>query len=206
MSSQKQNSSWLTTRRITSLADAIFAFAMTLLVLNLEIPSPSQGQTASAIFNLLVSLWPRFFDYALSFILLAAFWIIHHRQFHFIKRADSVLLWINIFILMFVVFIPFSTSLVTTHGSLWSAEALFELNLLIVGLLFFLNWFYAAKNKRLVDHSIRTQMIDIYERKSLVIPVISLFAIGIAFIAPAWSTVPYLFLPFIFSWIVGSKK
>ncbi len=62
--------------------------------------------------NLLYSQMHRFFNYALSFLLLSIFWIVHHQQFHVIKRSDQRLLWINIFILMFVALMPFSTDLV----------------------------------------------------------------------------------------------
>ena len=104
----------LTTRRIEALADCIFAFAMTLLVLTLTLPDVMQ--TKLSLSQLLVAQWPKFFNYALSFLLLAVFWVIHHQQFHVIRRTDSRHVWINVGILMFVALMPFSTDVVGDYG------------------------------------------------------------------------------------------
>ncbi|MHB1391144.1 MAG: TMEM175 family protein [Thermoleophilia bacterium] len=80
---------WLKINRIEALADGIFAIAMTLLVLGLEVPQIPHEAAASELFGLLSADWPRFEDYALSFLLLAMFWITHHRQFHLIRRVNN---------------------------------------------------------------------------------------------------------------------
>jgi len=64
----------LTTRRIEALADGIFAIAMTLLVLTLTLPD--MMDTKLSLSQLLTDQWPKFFNYALSFLLLAIFWIV----------------------------------------------------------------------------------------------------------------------------------
>jgi len=201
----KSEYSWLTTRRIVALTDGIFAFAMTLLILNLEVPPLVEGESVDGLVSFLITLWPRFFDYLLSFILLASFWIVHHRQFHFIKRADGGLLWINIYTLIFVCLIPFSTSVASEYGNLWVAEVVFEANLLMVGLLFYLNWWYVTKKKLLID-GVALRDIVIGMKKNLVIPILSVVAIILAFIMPSRSTAVYLAIPFVFSWIVRTTK
>ncbi|MBC8276260.1 MAG: DUF1211 domain-containing protein, partial [Chloroflexi bacterium] len=128
----------LTTRRIEALADGIFAIAMTLLVLTLTLPD--MAQTKLSLSQLLADQWPKFFNYALSFVLLAIFWIVHHQQFHVIRRTDRGHVWINIGILMFVALMPFSTDVVGSYGNETLAELLFSANLMILGLLFLLNW------------------------------------------------------------------
>src|SRR4030065_989192 len=97
----------LTTRRIEALADGIFAISMTLLVLTLTLPD--MMDTKLNLSQLLAEQWPKFFNYALSFFLLAIFWIVHHQQFHYIRRTDRTHIWINIGILMFVALVPFTT-------------------------------------------------------------------------------------------------
>jgi uncharacterized membrane protein len=79
----------MTTHRIEALTDGIYAIAMTLLVLNLALPGTETylAQTVE-LRDLLFGQAHKFFNYALSFILLAVFWIIHHDQFHFIKRTN----------------------------------------------------------------------------------------------------------------------
>jgi len=189
----------LTTKRIEGLTDGVFAIAMTLLVLTLEIPEPLAENTTGTLAKLLISQHHKLFNYVLSFILLSLFWIIHHRQFHFVKRTDHQHLWLNVFILMFVALIPFSTSLLGDYPRLQLANVAFELNVLIIGLLFFSSWSYATHNHRLVNSDLTPERIQLGKRRGLVIPVVSVIAIALSFLSPRWSTLPYLSIPFILS-------
>jgi hypothetical protein len=87
---RKENELGMTTHRIEALTDGIFAIAMTLLVLNLALPETGNGLTQTVeLHKLLIGQTPKFFSYALSFLLLAIYWVLHHRQFHFIKRTEG---------------------------------------------------------------------------------------------------------------------
>jgi len=79
----------MTTHRIEALTDGIFAIAMTLLVLNLALPETGNGPE---LHKLLIGQTHKFFSYALSFLLLALYWVLHHRQFHFIHNRNPVYL------------------------------------------------------------------------------------------------------------------
>jgi uncharacterized membrane protein len=59
----------------------------------------------------LFDLWPKIHSFGISFIILAIYWMAHHRQFHYIKHVDRTLIWINIIFLMAACLLPFSTSL-----------------------------------------------------------------------------------------------
>ena len=78
----------LTPRRLEALTDGIFAIAMTLLVLTLNIGKITEGLTSASLHKLLLEQIPKFYNYALSFVLLAIFWMVHHQQFHFIKQTN----------------------------------------------------------------------------------------------------------------------
>jgi len=187
----------LSTKRIEALTDGVFAIAMTLLVLSLEIPAIPEGAAAQVLPKLVLGLWPDFFNYALSFILLAKFWILHHRQFHFIKAIDQRLLWINILGLMFIALIPFSTSLIAQHGDVQVAAVFFHCNLLVIGSIFYIHWSYATGKRHLIDPDLSAQMILLNKKRNLVTPAISLVCIGLSFLTPDWSEVPYFAIPFI---------
>lgn len=183
----------MTTSRIESLTDGVFAISMTLLILNIEVPeASSRTEFTRAIFN----LWPQFFDYMLSFFLLATFWIKHHRQFHLIKRTDEKLLWLNIFSLMFVVLIPLTTSMYGENRNQMGA-LLFELNILILGLFSLLHWNYATKHHKLLHKELDPKKINSGRIMNLVTPAVSVVAILISFYSPEWSTLPYILIPFI---------
>jgi uncharacterized membrane protein len=184
----------LTTRRIETLSDGVFAIAMTLLVLSLNLPE-NTGQ--ENFHDLLSGQVHVFFAYVLSFLLLAVFWIIHHYQFKRIKRTDRVLLWINIVILMFVALMPFSTSIVGDYPSEPLAKGFFDMNLFILGLLFYVNWRYASGQHRLIDPNMPREKIEQVARKALVIPIVSLLSFALAFLITDYSSVPYLLIPVI---------
>lgn len=185
----------LTTRRIEALADGIFAIAMTLLVLTLTLPD--MAQTKLSLSQLLADQWPKFFNYALSFVLLAIFWIVHHQQFHVIRRTDRGHVWINIGILMFVALMPFSTDVVGSYGNETLAELLFSANLMVLGLLFLLNWWYACRNHRLVDHDLDRETIVGGIRRSCVTPVVAAISMVLSLFIPRWGLMVYMLIPII---------
>ena len=185
----------LTTRRIEALADGIFAIAMTLLVLTLTLPD--MMETRLSLSQLLAEQWPKFFNYALSFVLLAIFWMVHHQQFHVIRRTDRIHVWINIGILMFVALMPFSTDVVGDYSGETMAELVFSANLMILGLLFLLNWWYACRNHRLVDPDLDRETIVTGIRRSFVTPCIAAVSMVLAFLVPGWGLWAYMLIPVI---------
>ena len=185
----------LSTRRIEALADGIFAFAMTLLVLTLTLPDATQ--TKLSLSQLLVAQWPKFFNYALSFALLAIFWIVHHRQFHVIRRTDRGHIWINIGILMFVALVPFTTDVAGDYSRQTLAELLFSGNLLVLGLLFLLNWIYACWHHRLVDADLGRKIIFRGTVRSCILPAVAAVSMTVALFIPRWGLTVYLLIPII---------
>lgn len=115
--------------RIESLTDGIFAFAMTLLVLNLNAPQLHGLITNQDLIQNLTALAPRFYIFLLSFALLASAWGVHHRQFSYIRGSDNTLMWINMLRLLFVVIVPFSSVLVGEYGDLPAAAFFFCFNM-----------------------------------------------------------------------------
>jgi uncharacterized membrane protein len=183
----------MSANRIETLADGIFSVAMTLLVINLNIPENIR-LTDTQLHVVLMNQAHKFSGYLISFLLTSVFWISHHRQHHFIKRTDHTHLWINIFILMFIVLVPFSTSLVGGYGGSTTAEAFFALNMIIIALLFRFNWLYATKNYRLIESDVSEEIIkDIARRSSLFIAV-SVLAFILSFFIPHWSSLTYLLM------------
>jgi TMEM175 potassium channel family protein len=83
--------------------------------------------------------------------MLGVYWIGHHNQFHYIRRSDRVLLWINIAFLMFVTLIPFSTQVLGQYRSHPAAVIFYAVNLILVGFLLYGQWWYATANNHLTD-------------------------------------------------------
>jgi len=186
----------LSTHRIEALSDGIFAFAMTLLVLTLTIPDALSQSTNISLQTLLSGQVHKFINYFFSFLVLAIFWVVHHQQFHWIRRADFKLLWINIIILMLVALVPFSTDIAGDFAGKVTAEVFFAGNIMALGLLFLVNWAYATRNHQLIDSSMDRRIIIRGFEQNAIITVISGVAIILSFFIPAWSLWVYIVTPF----------
>lgn len=187
---------WMTTSRIETLVDGIFAIAMTLLVLNIGVPDISGALSETAFQQQLLTLWPKIMCYALSFWILAGFWRNNHQQFYFIKRSDPTLISINVFWLLFIALMPFSTEIISEYGaSYFTANIIFQINLFLAGILYYVNWRYAVW-KGLVDEKLDKKTIDIMSGNNLLIPICSALALVLSFYFFAWSNLVYLLSPF----------
>jgi uncharacterized membrane protein len=184
--------------RIEALSDCIFAFAMTLLAIGIEVPTDVNGFTPALVQSTLAELFPDFVHFVIAFLLIAALWVMHHMQFHKIHYADHNLLWMTIGSLLFVALIPFSTDLVGDFPTNPLCAFIFELNLLITGSLFYLQWRYAIANRHLIDPSMSEGTIRAGKQRASVIPVLSGLGIVLAVAGIPWSTLVYLFAPLAF--------
>lgn len=182
----------LTTGRLLALSDGVYAIAMTLLVLSIDIPDLPRDATASDLSAALIDLLPKFYAFVLSFLLLGAFWMVHHRQFHRIRYVTGPLLWINILALLFVALLPLSTDLVGEYGHQTLASVVFDVNLLCIGVLHLAQWWYAAQVAGVVEPPMSKATLRASLLLNLVIPLVSLIAIGLAFVSPRHSNWVYL--------------
>lgn len=196
----------LTTERLSTLVDGIFAIAMTLLAFKLALPDKTSPQNESDLMNNLISIYPHFIHYVLSFLLLGLFWIAHHKQFQFIVRLDKFSIWINIINLLFICLIPFSASLVSEYSDLGLAAIFFETNLLIIGLLYLFHWKYASQNHRLIDPNTPTCLIKLLFARSYVIPAVSLVGIVMSFFISGLSTIVYVVVPVIITFTKKNER
>lgn len=180
--------------RLESLTDGIFAFAMTLLVTSLILPrSAIVSQSSLAA---LISLIPDFYHYIIGFFVLAAFWVSHHMQFRHIQFIDRNFLSMSLLGLFLVTLVPFSTSFIGDYSSGdLVATVVFELNLMILGLVFALQWYYSTKDHRLVSPELPADRIVLGLQRNLVIPGISAVAIITTFAGFDSSTLLYMTSP-----------
>jgi len=139
-------------------------------------------------------LWPQFFCYFLSFWILGGLWRVNHQQFNFIKRTNPTLITINIFSLIFIAMIPFSTEMVSEYGaSYFTANIIFQVNQLLVGTLSYINWDYSVK-KGLVD-DVDARRIKFIRANSLILPTCSIMAMSLSPYLYAWSNLIFFTIP-----------
>jgi TMEM175 potassium channel family protein len=129
------NMAGLSKHRVEGLTDGIYAVAMTLLVLELKLPDTAQLSTEEDLQRMLLQLLPKAIAWIISFFILAIFWLSHQRAFHFVRRVDTKLLWINVLALMFASLLPFSSALVGEHSFLFTAQVVYAMHMAALALM-----------------------------------------------------------------------
>ena len=149
------------TGRIEAFSDGVFAIAITLLVLDVRVPSTEQANLTSLGAELL-HLWPNLLGCAASFFFILVMWINHHRLFTVIRRSDNNLLLLNGLLLFGVTLLPFPTALVAEylqHRDEATAVMVYIGWFLMIAIFFNLLWRYAAYNNRLFTAKTDQQLV-----------------------------------------------
>ncbi|MGZ4941976.1 MAG: TMEM175 family protein [Halobacteriota archaeon] len=169
--------------RLIFFSDAVFAIAITLLVLNITVPIIAPGAEGTELSSALLATVPKLFSYALSFLVIGAYWMAHHRTFHYVIRYDRGLAWRNLLFLLFIGLIPFPTGVVGTYGDQLAAALLYAAVLTITGLLMALLWYHISHNHRLLPKTVTTQFIRASTWRSLSSPIVFLASMAVAFVS-----------------------
>jgi uncharacterized membrane protein len=136
--------------RVEAFSDGVFAVAATLLIFNITIDKTAPGGLQQA----LLAAWPKYAAYVASFLTIGVMWLNHHGLFERIARMNRALTFINLLLLMAIVFIPFSTAelganiLVPRDAN--TAASLYAINATLIALLFGAVWTYALMHPNLL--------------------------------------------------------
>jgi uncharacterized membrane protein len=182
--------------RLVYFSDAVFAIAITLLALEIRLPE-MQDPTTRELAGALVGLLPRFYGFAISFWIIAVYWLAHHRIFRYIRADDRRLQVINLLFLMWIVLMPFSASLLGGYGSYQLAEILYFSHMILTSLSMALLWRYATGGRKLVDPDLDRIVVRYNFARILSLPVVFLFAICISFFSTAAAGYSVLLLFFV---------
>ena len=123
--------------RVAAFCDAVFSIAMTLLVLEIDVPS-TKILSSYSIQQVLVERIPNFIGLFVSFMVTALYWVSHLRIFKYVSTINDKLLWTNIFLLLFVVLLPFSTAIYVGGFNSTGPFVLYCINLILIGFFNFL--------------------------------------------------------------------
>ncbi len=175
--------------RIAAFSDGVFAIAITLLVLELHVPT---SVPAGGLIELVPEFLPKLAGHVITFVILGIYWVGHHNMFLHIKRHDRALLWLNNLFLLFVAIMPFPTGLIVQYGNDRMAVIAYAGTLVLAGLSLDLIWRYATYKRRLVTPGMDPGLIAFVHGRVLLAPAIYLLAIGVSFISIAGAKVLFL--------------
>jgi uncharacterized membrane protein len=150
--------------RVEFFSDAVFAIAITLLVLDIHLPD---GLAVRDVPGELHNLVPQFLSYILSFAVVGIFWLSHHRMFRYMRRQDTPLLLLNLLFLLLVAFLPFATRLLAAYGSALAVTLLYPAVLSLTAIALYAVWWYATGNRRLVDPDLDGRTVRVIAVRSI---------------------------------------
>jgi uncharacterized membrane protein len=169
--------------RTVFFSDAVFAIAITLLALNLQVPQIPESLAAAELPSALLELSPKFYSFVLSFWIIGFYWLAHHRIFHHVRAYDRGMLLINLLFLMWVVLMPFAASLVGEYEDLQLTVIMYAGHNILAGLTLAWLWRYATKDGRLVETNLDPRAVRYNNLRARFLPTIFVLSIGISFIS-----------------------
>ncbi len=136
------------TARLEAFSDSVFAIAITLLVLEIKVPTHEEA-AAYGLAKSLAALWPSYLAFLTSFITILVIWVHHHLIFLLIRRNDHLFLYLNGLLLLFVTFVPFPTALLAEyllHPDAKVAANIYTATFLAISIAYDMLWKHATQN------------------------------------------------------------
>src|SRR5918996_1609457 len=170
--------------RLEAFSDGVFAIAITLLIIEVRPPDAAPDELAGD----LVSLWPSYAAYAVSFVVIGIIWVNHHEIFEGIRAVDRPLLFLNLLLLLTVAFLPFPTALLGEYirdgDNAHIAAAVYGFNMTMIGVSFTAIWTYLLRVPSLLGPDVETEAALRARRAAAIGPVIYALTIPLAFLSP----------------------
>ncbi len=191
----------VSTERVAFFSDAVFAIAMTLLVIDIAVPElahPTEGGLAAAV----LGQWQKFMAYGISFIVIAINWNGHHRKFSVLRRVDGTLIAINLLLLFFIAFLPYPTSLFSAYPGMITSVVFYAAVVSIISLVQYWMWSYSYR-KGMLDTAIDVDVYRLIRRNLLVVPVVFLLSIPLAFVPESLGGAYWAMYFWIINWPVS---
>jgi uncharacterized membrane protein len=167
--------------RIVYFSDAVFAIAITLLVLNIRLPSNLREHEVP---HALASLGPRYFSFGLTFLVIGAKWMAHHRTFRHVRAYDETMIFLNLLLLLTVAFLPFPSYVLGAYGDGAAATIFYAASMTVSGLLATALWINCSRGHRLIDPDLSPHTIRYYTGRGLALTVVFGLSIPVAVFAP----------------------
>ena len=176
--------------RMILFSDAVFAIAITLLVIEIKIPEIHDKVSDKALLSELKHLIPKFIGFLISFMLIGIYWTVHHRMFGFVTSYTRKLLLLNLVFLCFVALMPFSTGFYSEYAGpelfreqLKVPLTFYVLNFCCVGFANFLMWRHVTNPKNKVAEPPIDPLIAKNARlRSFIVPFIFLMMLPVAYL------------------------
>lgn len=189
--------------RLEQLTDGIFAIIMTILVLEVKVPTLVGQFSDGELRVALQAAGPLLTSFFSSFAILGTYWMAHNFIFqNYLAKTDRILSYLNMVFLMFASLIPFSAHLLGEYYIYPTAIIFYSVNIILIGLSLFVFRGYILNNPRLQSQHIDKRDIVHGTIRIFLPPLFALLSIGVSFFAPRVSLVLFAF-PVLFNMLPG---
>jgi uncharacterized membrane protein len=179
--------------RLVFFSDAIFAIAITLLIIEIRVPHLPPDATNTDWINAIAQLWPSLVAFSLSFIVIGAMWARHHATFAMVYRFSQSMMWPNLLLLMSIAFLPFSTAVMGIGRPSAIPYAFYSGSLLVASLM--KTWLnHIVLRPEFVAPGVTAAQITGERRRSWIMPTATAAAFGLAFVAPGWNNLAMILI------------
>ncbi|MEO8515218.1 MAG: TMEM175 family protein [Flavobacterium sp.] len=194
--------------RLILFSDAVFAIAITLLVIEIKVPHIESNVNDNIVWHELLHLLPKFFGFVLSFFIIGIYWTVHHRLFSYLTNYDSKLIWLNILFLFSIALMPFTTALYSEfyQQDLHIPHLIYTINICLTGFCSYLLVKHLAYSKNKITTGFQEEnLVKTAIAKSWMIPTIFVIGLGVSYIFPAWlGRMSPMLIP-VYLWFVNKK-
>lgn len=180
--------------RIVFFSDAVFAIAITLLIIEVKVPHLEPGIGSREFVIALLRLLPNFIGFFVSFLVIGAYWVGHHRIYGMIVDWNYGLIWRNILFLLAIAFMPFATAFFSEYVTEFVPMLVYGLTFAAAGFLEIIQFRYAIKNN-LLDPAADPRDAQLLMWRMSVLPAAGLLAILIAVFAPLFAGIAFMVIP-----------
>ena len=174
--------------RLEAFSDGVFAIVITLLILDVRIHDVEYAQLPNALHEIV----PSIISYVISFAVIGVYWFAHHYYFKFVKKPNSVFVWLNMLLLLLVSFIPFPTSLLGAYPFQTIPVLMYGVNLLALNLVSLVMLFYLYRHRELAAESLTKEAFKEFLWIYIFVNVTYLVATILSFFVPTVSYIIYI--------------
>jgi uncharacterized membrane protein len=187
--------------RMILFSDAVFAIAITLLVIEIKVPEIDKHIVNDLLLRgKLDEMMPKFVGFMISFFIIGNYWIIHHRTFGYVIDYTPRLLWLNLVFMLGIVLMPFSTAIYSTYvlRLMKTPMIIYILNIVFLSVMNQVLWYYVRKPANKLSEGITSRAVKEYNVRAITFPAIFiLVAIAYLVAGPRNAMWAVLFIPII---------
>ncbi len=167
---------------LKSFSDSVFAFAITLMALSINIPDLTPNLAQSQLVQKLIDMYPQLESYLISFFVISIFWVSYHQVFNYIKSSTISMVYLNLVFLLLITLLSISTNLVITFGNYQISYILYSSIVIMTSLMLTIIWWHSTKEWKLVEKNLHPVFIKGVMTNLVTIPLVFLLSIMISFV------------------------